>query len=230
MTKALEIGKYYKIVEKGNIYTDSKNNKKYLESDLREKLESDVLIDLTSLHCNMEFLLKNSSVFSDYDDNDEFNKLINKKYDEIVEFLEKTKKEITDKYDTIINKYKNIAVAHKELDDWVNSLEKSLEVQDVIYFRVDEINILLKEKADNEEWEENLISDEAYRNNGVLNTELIDSSDYSFSFFEAYENKIKNIEFNNASDFIELTEEDEIIAFNDSLQRENEYFMSLENE
>lgn len=227
MLKALEINKYYKIVEKSNVYTDTKNNKKYFESDLREKLESDVLIDLNSLHCNMEFLLKNSSVFSDYDDNDEFDKLANKKYDEIIDFLEKTKKDIVDKYDTIINKYKNISVAHKELDEWVSSLEKSLEIQDVICFRVDEINILLKNKADNEEWEENLTSDEPYRENGILNTNIIDSTEYSFSFLEVYENKIKNIEFNNAFDFIELTK-DEIIAFNDSLQRENEYFMSIE--
>ena len=218
MIKGLEVGKYYKLTEEENIFIDIKENKKYSDLDLRKKFENEVLADCEHLHVNMEAMIKNNGIFSD---SDEVNEISNKTYNEI------KKEETLNKYDSLIAKWEKISTAHKELDKWVSSLQKNKEVADVIYFKVNEINILLKENADNEIWEENLLSDELFRKDGLL-IEKIDSTDYSFTCLEHHENKIKNIEFNSTSFFIELTDE-EIIKFDKTLENENKYYMSLES-
>jgi len=223
MIKGLEVGKYYKLIEREDIFVDKRDNKKYSDLDLRKKLEKEVLIDCNYLYANMEAMLKSNEIFSNID---EANEISNKTYDEIITYLKRKKEETINKFDSLISKWEKISIAHKELDNWVNSLQKDNEIVDVICFKVNEINILLKENADNEIWEENLSSDELYRENGLL-TEAIDSTDYSFICLEQHENKIKNIESNSTSFFIELTDE-EIIKFDKTLKNENEYYMSLE--
>lgn len=226
MIKALETGQYYKKIENVKLYTDLKDNKKYFESDLASKWQ-DISIELSLVQVNMERLLKDNIFSNDYD-NEQFNNLINKNTNDIIDFLEKNKQEAVNKYNNIISQYKDISIARKNLDDWIKSLQESIIVEDVICFRVDEIKILLNEKAENEEWEDNLLSDEAYRENGVLVNNIIDSTEYAFSYLEIHSEKIKDIEFENTSNFLEMTEL-EIAQFEQSLASEDDYFMSQEN-
>lgn len=226
MIKALKTGQYYKKIENVKLYTDLKDNKKYFESDLASKWQ-DISIELSLVQVNMERLLKDNIFSNDYD-NEQFNNLINKNTNDIIDFLEKNKQEAVNKYNNIISQYKDISIARKNLDDWIKSLQESIIVEDVICFRVDEIKILLNEKAENEEWEDNLLSDEAYRENGVLVNNIIDSTEYAFSYLEIHSEKIKDIEFENTSNFLEMTEL-EIAQFEQSLAREDDYFMSQEN-
>lgn len=226
MIKALETGQYYKKIENVKLYTDLKDNKKYFESDLASKWQ-DISIELSLVQVNMERLLKDNIFSNDYD-NEQFNNLINKNTNDIIDFLEKNKQEAVNKYNNIISQYKDISIARKNLDDWIKSLQESIIVEDVICFRVDEIKILLNDKAENEEWEDNLLSDEAYRENGVLVNSIIDSTEYAFSYLEIHSEKIKDIEFENTSSFLEMTEL-EIAQFEQSLASEDDYFMSQEN-
>ncbi len=226
MIKALETGQYYKKIENVKLYTDLKDNKKYLESDLASKWQ-DISIELSLVQVNMERLLKDNIFSNDYD-NEQFNNLINKNTNDIIDFLEKNKQEAVNKYNNIISQYKDISIARKNLNDWIKTLQESTIVEDVICFRVDEIKILLNEKAENEEWEDNLLSDEAYRENGVLVNNIIDSTEYAFSYLEIHSEKIKDIEFENTSNFLEMTEL-EIAQFEQSLASEDDYFMSQEN-
>ena len=222
MIKTLEVGKYYRIIEKETIYKDTKNNKIYSDSEINEKFHRDVLASNELLKCEIETLFSDYNIFEDDDD---MNRVLNKKYDEAIEFFKHKKQESIKKFDSVINKYEKIAKVHKELDNWVDSLHKSIETTDKICFRMDEIKILLSSK---EEWEENLESDEVYRIDGILNNEVIDSTDYVFTYLEMHEFKVKHLSFDSLDNFEELNK-DEIEEFEKQLKREEEYFMSLEN-
>ena len=125
MIKGLEVGKYYKLIEREDIFVDKKDNKKYSDLDLRKKLEQEVLIDCNYLHANMEAMLKSNEIFSNID---EVNEISNKTYDEIITYLKSKKEETINKYNSLIDKWEKTSKAHKELDTWVNSLQKDSEI------------------------------------------------------------------------------------------------------